>query len=161
MFLYKIILRKTNGILMAGVKSQSAWDDQTSSLNRLNLKRRNVTRVLWWRLPVFLQRLPVRLLLLVCWFHKLCTRLFFWYLCNSIFSPVVVSFLYARWSCLCAVARCVRYTCSMCEPKPACLTESSLSVGGPRPKLLHSNVTLLFPICSNSSIEMIGVVSAA
>lgn len=46
-----------------------------------------------WRLPGFLPKLQSVLWSLACWFQWLCTSVF-WYLCNSIFSPSVVSFIH-------------------------------------------------------------------
>lgn len=94
-----------------------------------------------WRLPVSLQRLPVYLLVLVCWFQWLCTRVF-WYLCNSIF--ICWCHLYMRWSYLCTVDRCVHYTYSICMKLDMLVSKNVVSTC----KVLFVNPVLCWPAVS-------------
>lgn len=108
--------RKANSFLVAGIHFHSISDNLTESNFVLAYENMWKSITHWhdshalfaWRLPVFLQRPPVRLLVLVCWFQWLCTSF-------SVFMQFHLQYvcwchLYMRWSYLCTVDRCVRYT---------------------------------------------------
>lgn len=171
----------TNSILVtAAVNFQSIWLNQTSSLHMKicqiwqmwKSETDSHTLFVCMKASGFLQRLPIYLLVSVCWFQWLCTSfsVFMQFHLQSILSGVI---LYMRWSYLCTVDRCVCYTYSICmKLKHACIKKNVVSTckrcslstrwsadqqRAEAPKTLHVNFTLFFFVKWYASFPRLGI----